>query len=112
MFQFREGSSKKTIREVRSQLLGNAWRPMTSRRGYTYSLLFHPANSSAWSRTLDGIFELTQQAGMAYLTSKLSKVFIQATTVIVDTVIVESTALVEQKPLTTQFYLLLAESLL
>ena len=35
---------------------------------------------------------------------------IQATTAIVDTVIVESTALVEQKPLTTQFYLLLVES--
>ena len=35
---------------------------------------------------------------------------IQATTVIVDTVIVESTALVEQKTLTTQFYLLLVES--
>ena len=35
---------------------------------------------------------------------------VQATTVIVDTVIVESTALVEQKPLTTQFYLLLVES--
>ena len=36
---------------------------------------------------------------------------IQATTVKVDTVIVESTALVEQKPLTTQFYyLLLVES--
>ena len=105
------GLKQKTIREARSQLLGNAWRPMTSRRGYTYSLLlFHPATSSAWSRTLDGIFELTQQAGMAYLTSKLSKVFIQATTVIVDTVIVESTALVEQKPLTTQFYLLLVES--
>ena len=36
---------------------------------------------------------------------------IQATTVIVDMVIVESTALVEQKPLMTQFYLLLVESL-
>ena len=35
---------------------------------------------------------------------------VQATTVIVDTVIVESTALVEQKTLTTQFYLLLVES--
>ena len=35
---------------------------------------------------------------------------IQATTVIVDTVIVESTAIVEQKTLTTQFYLLLVES--
>ena len=35
---------------------------------------------------------------------------IQVTTVIVDPVIVESTALVEQKPLTTQFYLLLVES--
>ena len=34
---------------------------------------------------------------------------VQATTVIVDTVIVESTARVEQKPLTTQFYLLLVE---
>ena len=38
------------------------------------------------------------------------KLGIQTTTVIVDTVIVESTALVEQKPLTTQFYLLLVES--
>ena len=37
---------------------------------------------------------------------------IQTTTAIVDIVIVESTALVEQKPLTTQFYLLLVESLL
>ena len=36
--------------------------------------------------------------------------YIQATTAIVDTVIVESTAIVEQKPLTTQFYLLLVES--
>ena len=35
---------------------------------------------------------------------------VQATTAIVDTVIVESTAIVEQKPLTTQFYLLLVES--
>ena len=35
---------------------------------------------------------------------------VQATTAIVDTVIVESTALVEQKTLTTQFYLLLVES--
>ena len=35
---------------------------------------------------------------------------IQATTAIVDTVIVESTAIVEQKTLTTQFYLLLVES--
>ena len=34
----------------------------------------------------------------------------QVTTVIVDTVIVESTALVVQNPLTTQFYLLLVES--
>ena len=35
MFQFREGSSNKLpIREARSQLLGNAWRPMTSRREY------------------------------------------------------------------------------
>ena len=37
---------------------------------------------------------------------------IQATTAIVNTVIMESTAIVEQKPLTTQFYLLLVESLL
>ena len=37
---------------------------------------------------------------------------VQATTVIVDTVILESTALVEPTPLTTQFYLLLVESLL
>ena len=35
---------------------------------------------------------------------------VQATTAIVDTVLVESTAIVEQKPLTTQFYLLLVES--
>ena len=35
---------------------------------------------------------------------------LQTTTAIVDTVIVESTAIVEQKPLTTQFYLLLVES--
>ena len=35
---------------------------------------------------------------------------VQATTAIVDTVIVESTAIVEQKTLTTQFYLLLVES--
>ena len=35
---------------------------------------------------------------------------VQATTAIVDTVIVESTAIVEQNPLTTQFYLLLVES--
>ena len=37
---------------------------------------------------------------------------VQATTAIVDMVIVESTAIVEQKPLTTQFYLLLVKSLL
>ena len=37
-------------------------------------------------------------------------VLVQATTAIVDTVIVESTAIVEQKTLTTQFYLLLVES--
>ena len=35
---------------------------------------------------------------------------IQATTAIVDTFIVESTAIVEEKTLTTQFYLLLVES--
>ena len=35
---------------------------------------------------------------------------VQSTTAIVDTVIVESTAIVEQKTLTTQFYLLLVES--
>ena len=35
---------------------------------------------------------------------------VQATTAIVDTVIVESTAIVEQNHLTTQFYLLLVES--
>ena len=35
---------------------------------------------------------------------------VQATTAIVETVIVESTAIVEQKTLTTQFYLLLVES--
>ena len=35
---------------------------------------------------------------------------VKATTVIVETVIVESTAFVDQKPLTTQFYLLLVES--
>ena len=37
---------------------------------------------------------------------------VQATTAIVDTVIVKSTAIVEQKTLTTQFYLLLVKSLL
>ena len=38
---------------------------------------------------------------------KLRYMYVQATTVIVETVIVESTVLVEQKPLTTtQFYLL------
>ena len=35
---------------------------------------------------------------------------VQSTTVIVETVLVETTVLVEQKPLTTQFYLLLVES--
>ena len=35
--------------------------------------------------------------------------YVQATTAIVDTAIVETTAIVEQKPLTTQFYLLLVE---
>ena len=36
--------------------------------------------------------------------------FVQSTTVIVEIVLVETTVLVEQKPLTTQFYLLLVES--
>ena len=36
--------------------------------------------------------------------------FVQSTTVIVETVLVETPALVEQKTLTTQFYLLLVES--
>ena len=40
----------------------------------------------------------------------LDMLLVQATTVIVDTVIAESTAIVEQKTLTTQFYLLLVES--
>ena len=44
------------------------------------------------------------------LGDQLANPHIQATTAIVDTVIVESTAIVEQKPLTTQFYLLLVES--
>ena len=39
-----------------------------------------------------------------------NKMQVQATTAIVDTVTVESTAIVEQKTLTTQFYLLLVES--
>ena len=41
-----------------------------------------------------------------YINSNL----VQATTAIMDMVIVESTAIVEHKPLTTQFYLLLVES--
>ena len=35
---------------------------------------------------------------------------LQATTVLVETGLVETTVLVEQNPLTTQFYLLLVES--
>ena len=43
-------------------------------------------------------------------TDHSSEVLVQATTALVGTVIVESTVIVEQKTLTTQFYLLLVES--
>ena len=57
----------------------------------------------------DNTYDTTQNLyasfNLGYLYHEL-----QTTTAIVDTVIVESTAIVEQKPLTTQFYLLLVES--
>ena len=45
-----------------------------------------------------------------FLKDSIKSENMQATTVIVETVIVESTGLVEQKTLTTEFYLLLMES--
>ena len=69
-----------------------------------YLQIQHVRNNKIW----DTVWQSRHRSMWKSVEAKSSQ--IQSTTAIVDTVIVESTAIVEQKPLTTQFYLLLVES--